>query len=176
MPKTAKIKLCGPETRDEFEEAVARYAQLTIELDEKTATMEGEIAEVREGYRRELDALQQETDLARAQAKMWGDANKTAFGKDLDQAIDLVHATVRYRRYPPSIQPLPGKTWDKDITPNLPEDYARVVREPDKARMLADFHRIGAEGLKELGVRRVQKSPQFQIEVKRESFGDSAAA
>jgi phage host-nuclease inhibitor protein Gam len=95
-------------------------------------------------------------------ARVWAEANPREFGEG--RSIQTVHGALGWRLGGPSLRTLTGWTWDRvkeTLKAANAAGYLRVKEEVNKQNLLADRDAIGAEKLREIGVRVVQEESFF---------------
>ena len=151
-----------PATRAEMEELAGRIAQLKIEVQSITASMDRQIANIREALAPGLGELESQIAAAMESARAWADANPGEFGKA--KSIDMTQAVIGFRTGQPQLKRLSGWTWDRVMeklrTPGW-SAFIRSTEEIDKQALLNERKTIGADRLREAGVRVVQEETFF---------------
>jgi phage host-nuclease inhibitor protein Gam len=136
-----KIKLPTVASRDEAEALVGEIQLITANQLRTSATMDAQLAHVRERYEGNLaayaEALKTKTDALRA----WAEANPDEFPKGR-KSIQFVHGTIGFRTGTPKLALL-NRVWNWDkvhkmlITLGLAKDYVRTKEEVDKEAIIA---------------------------------------
>lgn len=132
-------------------------------LSRARATLEAEmneaISRIREMYRARIERLDRAIDVRTSALRRWAEAHPELF--DGARSMELTHGRIGWRLGNPSLRLLGGTTWEQ-VLERLERrglhDYIRMVREPDKRRMIAD---AGQLPLRELGVRIYQRDEFF---------------
>ncbi|MCF8451531.1 MAG: host-nuclease inhibitor Gam family protein [Taibaiella sp.] len=167
--KTRTIKkVTAGITREQFEEAVSRYAQATNREAAINKEIESEVNEVLEKYEDELLCLAQGKETAYGIAYSYCAANKaTLFVKR--RSLGTAHGIAGFRLGTPRLKTLKGSNWKtvlKGLKDKLPA-YVRTTEEPAKDMLLADRNNAHvAPLLISLGVEVVQDE-LFYIETNK---------
>ena len=156
-------------TEEQFNEAMAAYAQDEAEQRKLTAAMDKEMAKVREKYASKLSGIGDRMEDTLLTIESYCVENKGLLFTS-KRSMETAHGTVGFRLDPPELKPLPKFTWPKvleQLRVVLP-DYIRTKEEVDKQRLLMDRDAEGvAPHLAECGVRVVQDE-QFYVHLKSE--------
>ncbi len=149
-------------TREDMESLVAEITVLKNEQRLLAAQMDGQLQNIRERYEPQLaartQALNEKVELARA----WGEANPEQFGAA--RSIEMTHGIVGWRRGQPALKTLAGWTWDrvKDALNTIgAAAYILTKEDVNKQNLLADRDTIGADKLRQIGLRVVQEESFF---------------
>jgi phage host-nuclease inhibitor protein Gam len=140
MAKTRekKVVIAGV-TREEFEDAFAKFADADARLQQMTAKMDVEITRIREKYQDNISFLGELKDDAFEKMQVWAMENKDElFAKR--KSIESTHGTVGFRTGTPKLKLLKGFTWGA-VTNLLKEflpTYVRISEEPAKDKLLSD--------------------------------------
>ncbi len=171
MSKSKRLTLSGPSitTRAEMETLVGEITALTIQKDAATALMDEEISRVRKSFEDILSGFSEDIDEKLAVARDWAEANPSEFGDG--KSIEFTQGKVGFRCGNPTLKPLSGWTWVTvlDRLQQSARSYLRTIEEVNKEALLADRELLGADKLRELGVRVVQDE-KFFLEPKREAL------
>ena len=166
MSERIKLKITAPKTREEMEQLVGDICALKIRERELKAQMDAEIKRVRDGYEKQLGGLSEDIAAKMPRALAWAEANEEDFGKL--RSVEMLHGTIGWRTNTPSLKTRSGWTWDRVLERLLNNGlvtYYRTKQEVNKQAILADRDELGADGLRELGVRVVQED-EFFVEPK----------
>jgi phage host-nuclease inhibitor protein Gam len=153
-------------SREDMESLVAEITVLKNHQRLLTAQMDSQIQNIREFYEPQLVARSQSLEEKIELAREWGEANPDQFGTA--RSIEMVHGVVGWRTGPPALKTLAGWTWDrvKDTLKTIGAGaYIRTKEEVNKQNLLADRDAIGAEKLRQLGLR-VAQEEAFYVEPK----------
>jgi len=140
MAKTRekKVVVTGV-TREEFEDAFAKFADADARLQQMTSKMDVEITRIREKYQEALSFLGEQKQSAFERMQVWAMENKEeVFTKR--KSIDTVHGIAGFRTGTPKLKLLKGFTWGA-VTNLLKEflpGYVRISEEPAKDKLLSD--------------------------------------
>jgi phage host-nuclease inhibitor protein Gam len=162
--KTNRIKHTQPviQSREALESLIGEIATIKNRQRLLTAAMDAQLQSVRALFEGNLAAESESLEEKMAHARAWSEANPDEFSDG--RSIQTVHGALGWRMGGPSLRTLTGWTWDrvKDtlIAANA-VDYIRVKEEVNKLNLLADREAIGAEKLRELGLRVVQEESFF---------------
>jgi phage host-nuclease inhibitor protein Gam len=166
--KTNRIKNTQPviRTREAMESLIGEIAALKNQQRLLTAAMDEKIQFIREQYEPQRAAQNEALDQKMEHARVWSEANPQEFGAA--RSIETVHGAVGWRTGQPSLKTLPGWTFDRVLQTlkavGAP-GYIRVKEEVHKQNLLSDRDALGAEKLRELGLRIVQEET-FYVEPK----------
>jgi len=166
--RTASANRLEKVTFEQFEEAMARYAQAEHREVEINAAVEDEIAELMLQYKDELGALAQGKAMAFNTVESYCRDNKQAlFTKR--RSIGTIYGVAGFRLGKPRLKTLPGKDWKEvldELKIKLPS-YIRSNDEPAKDLLLADRYKEEiAPLLAEIGIEVIQDE-LFYIETKK---------
>ncbi len=162
--KTNRIKSTQPvlRTREAMESLIGEIAALKNQQRLLTAAMDEQIQAVRGQYEAQLAAQNEALDQKMALARGWSEANPHEFGAS--RSIETVHGVVGWRTGQPALKTLPGWTFDR-VLQTLKSmgalGYIRVKEEVHKQNLLSDRDALGAEKLREIGLRVVQEETFF---------------
>jgi phage host-nuclease inhibitor protein Gam len=162
-----RIKVPGlapPATREEMERLAGEIADLKILQQDYTTQMNSGIADVRVRYEAIFAELDTELEGMMERARAWADANPSTFGKA--RSIAMTHALVGYRTGQPQLKTLSGYTWHRVLEKlqtlgAWAACYIRTKAEIDKQGLLAARESLGAEQLRQIGVRVLQEETFF---------------
>lgn len=131
-------------------------ARATLEVEMNEA-----ISRIREMYRARIERLDRAIDVRTSALRKWAEAHPELF--DGARSLALAHGRIGWRLGNPSLRLLGGTTWEQ-VLERLERrglhDYIRLVREPDKRRMIADAAQLP---LRDLGVRLHQRDEFYAI-------------
>ena len=155
-------------TKQQFEDAMEKYAEAEHREMEINKAIEYEVSELMEKYEDELICLAQGKNKAFETARSYCMNNKAElFGRR--RSIGTVNGTVGFRLGTPRLKTGQDSNWNKvlaTLKEKLPA-YIRISEEPAKDQLLADRHKEDvAPVLMEVGVRVVQDE-LFYIESKK---------
>jgi phage host-nuclease inhibitor protein Gam len=173
--KTNRIKNTQPviRGREALESLIGEIAAIKNRQRLLTAVMDEQIQSVRRRYEPQLAGQNEALEQKMESARVWSEANPQEFGAV--RSIETVHGTLGWRTGGPSLRTLTGWTWDM-VKENLKAvsapGYIRVKEEVNKQNLLADRETLGADKLRELGMRVVQEETFF-VEPKLTEIADS---
>lgn len=176
--KTNRIKNTQPviRSREALESLIGEIAAIKNRQRLLTAAMDEQIQSIRAHYEGDLAAQSESLEEKMEHARTWSEANPQEFGAS--RSIQTVHGTLGWRMGGPSLRTLTGWTWDRVKETLIAANavgYIRVKEEVNKQNLLADRDSLGADKLREIGVRVVQEE-SFFVETKlTEIPGDSSA-
>jgi phage host-nuclease inhibitor protein Gam len=162
--KTNRIKNTQPviRTREALESLIGEIAALKNQQRLLTAAMDGQIQEIRGQYEAQLTVQNEALDEKVERARAWSEANPREFGAA--RSIETMHGVLGWRTGQPALKTLPGWTFDR-VLQTLKSlgapGYIRVKEEVHKQNLLSDREAIGAEKLREIGLRVVQEETFF---------------
>jgi len=153
-------------TREAMESLIGEIAALKNQQRLLTAAMDGQIQSIRQEYEAQLAAQNEALDQKTEHARLWSEANPQEFGAA--RSIETVHGSVGWRTGQPALKTVPGWTFDRvlqTLKSAGASGYIRVKEEVHKQNLLSDREALGAEKLRELGLRVVQEET-FYVEPK----------
>jgi phage host-nuclease inhibitor protein Gam len=155
-------------TAEQFETAMAHYADATLREVAINRLIDQEMDELNEKYKDERACLVQTRDTSFGIVQAYCVDNKaTLFNRR--RSIGTVHGVAGFRLGTPRLRTMKGKSWDKivmGLKERLPA-YVRTTDEPAKDLLLADRNKEHvAPVLAELGLQVVQDE-LFYIEAKK---------
>jgi phage host-nuclease inhibitor protein Gam len=167
MTKTEKMRAAAM-GRAEVELLVRELCFASVAIDESTAKMNEELAQVRSRYEPELAAQRATYEGLFAMAEEWAAAHPQEFASR--KSIAMVHGTVGYRTGQPTLSPIRGMTWQKvlGVLKSLQPAFVRVKEEIDKQGLTAAAADLGEENLKTIGLRLTQ-AERFYVDVHKEA-------
>lgn len=140
-------------TREEFEDAFAKFANADARIQNITSKMDLGITKIREMYQDQIASLTEMKDESFEKMKVWATENKDeVFAKK--KSLETIHGLVGFRTGTPKLKLLKGFTWGA-VTNLLKEflpGYVRISEEPAKDKLLSDrddneisgvFHKVG---------------------------------
>lgn len=140
MAKTREKKVVvSGVTADQMETAFADFARADARIQKINATMDVEMARIREKYQDELAKLQDQKDQAFDVLQTYGMENQAElFSKK--KSIETVHGIMGFRTGTPKLKTLKGFTWPSvvNLLKEFLPDYVRTTEEAAKDRLLAD--------------------------------------
>jgi phage host-nuclease inhibitor protein Gam len=162
--KTNRIKNSHPviRTREAMESLIGEIAALKNHQRLLTAAMDEQIQSIRGQYEPQLAAQNKALDQKMEHARVWSEANPGEFGAA--RSIETMHGAVGWRTGQPALKTLPGWTFDRVLQTLKTAGalgYVRVKEEVHKQNLLSDRDALGAERLRELGLRVVQEENFF---------------
>lgn len=129
-------------TADQFEEAMARYAEAERREADIRRSMELDVNEVQAQYEAELSCLETGKQMAFEIVQSYCANNKeNLFAKR--RSIGTLHGIAGFRLGTPRLKTAKGSNWKKvlaQLKEKLP-GYVRTVEEPAKDMLLADRHK-----------------------------------
>jgi phage host-nuclease inhibitor protein Gam len=150
-------------TREQMETLVGEIAELKAKEQKYNAELNRRVTEVRADYEAPLAGIAQELKAKLAAAMAWAEANPGEFGKL--KSIAMTHGTVGWKIGNPALKTLSGWTWDRVLEKlRGAVDWTAYVRtgyEVNKALLLTDRVTLGADKLREVGIRVVQEETFF---------------
>lgn len=156
-------------TREGVEGCVREMCVASVRVDEATAAMNEELTAVRARYEAKVARWMGAFDGLDARVRAWADAHPEEFATK--RSIAMVHGTLGFRTGQPTLKPIKGVTWEKVLAAlkfNLPH-YVRVREDVDREALLGDREALGADGLREMGLR-VEQQERFFVELNKESI------
>jgi phage host-nuclease inhibitor protein Gam len=176
--KTNRIKNTQPviRSREALESLIGEIAAIKNRQRLLTAAMDEQIQSIRAHYEGDLAAQSESLEEKMEHARVWSEANPQEFGAG--RSIQTVHGTLGWRMGGPSLRTLTGWTWDRVKETLIAANaigYIRVKEEVNKQNLLADRDSIGADKLREIGVRVVQEESFFVEPKLTEIPGDPSA-
>lgn len=166
--RTKKVLLPGNITREQAEEAFAKFAAADANQQKITGQMDVQITKIRDKYSDQLTELTEAKEEAFEIMQTYAVNNREEFGKK--KSMELTHGIIGFRTGTPKLKTLKGYTWPsvlKLLKTFLPA-YVRSVEEPAKDRLLADRDVIEvAKMFPEVGIM-VDQDEAFFVEPKKE--------
>jgi phage host-nuclease inhibitor protein Gam len=156
-------------TLQDAERSLAELQRLCIELDGVTNAMEADKAAVAERFAPQLADLAGDILAERKLLNTYLDTHKADFDGP-PRSVQFASGTIGYRLGQPHLKPLSKWTWEKVLKALVAakaERYFRVQVREDREALMADAETLGAEGLREIGLRVTQDDKAF-VEVNRE--------
>ncbi len=172
--KKNRIKMAAAvaRTRAEMEAVAGEIADLKNRQRSCSAEMDAGLQEIRRHYAEILGGLEEQIAARMEVARSWAERNWEAFGGA--KSLELTQAVIGYRRGQPQLKTVGGWTWDRvlEAVKAAPEgaELVRRKEEVNKQRILLEREQIGAERLRELGVR-VAQEEAFFVEPKLSGAG-----
>ncbi|GJH41159.1 hypothetical protein RCZ04_17090 [Capnocytophaga sp. HP1101] len=169
MARTKRIIPTGV-SKKEMENAFSLYAKAEAQMDKINASIETQIAAIRDRYSSELATLKEikDTNFDVLQAYALANKNRLFVKK---KSLDSLHGTIGFRTGTPKLKTLKGFTWNA-VTNLLKEflpDYVRIAEEPAKDKLLAERNNEQiADFFPKIGVV-VTQDETFFVEVKEAS-------
>ena len=170
MMATTRIKkvLKSNVTRDQAEDAFAKFADADARRQQLTAKMDVEITRIREKHANTLAELQVTCDDAVDTLKNWAENNRDEFGKR--KSMEFAHGTLGFRTGTPKLKTRKGFTWASVLEllkVKLP-DYVRTKQEPNKELILADREKPEIVAIMPAIGLEVDQDETFFVEPKKE--------
>lgn len=137
MARQKKVLITGI-TREQAEDAFARYADADARQQQITAKMDVQITKIREKFADELSKLDEVKEQSFGEIQSFAENNRDVFGQK--KSLEMTHGMIGFRTGTPKLKTLKGFTWSS-VTNLLKEflpTYLRVIEEPAKDRLLAD--------------------------------------
>jgi phage host-nuclease inhibitor protein Gam len=162
--RTNRIKQIRPVigSREAMESVVGEIATIKNRQRQLAASMDAQIQAVRERYEGDLAAEAEALDRKIEEVQAWSEANPAEFGAA--RSIETVHGTLGWRTGQPALKTLGGWTFERvllALKASGATGYIRVKEEVNKQQLLAQRDALGAEKLRELGLRVVQEDSFF---------------
>jgi len=167
MTKKAKEQAARM-TREEVEAAVKTMCIESVLIDQRTASLNEDLAHARDLHGPHIQRSQETYAEAEARVRAWAESHPAEFATK--KSVAFVHGTIGFRTGQPTLKTLSGVTWAKVLAllkACLP-GYVRTKEEPDRETLLADREALGPDGLRAVGLR-VDQAERFFVEVKKES-------
>ena len=171
MAKTNRVtkKVVTGITQENFNAAMAVYAQADAKRDKLTAKMDEEMTRIRGKYADDLYSYQLVMQGTHEIIMAYCCENKAALFSD-KRSMETAHGVVGFRLGMPKLKTLPKWTWDRVLEKlgTIMPEYIRVKREVDKEALIA--HRsdnLTAQHLQDVGVF-IDQDEAFFIELKKE--------
>lgn len=166
--RTKKVLLPTDITREQAEEAFAKFAAADANQQKITAQMDVQITKIREKYADQLTELAEVKDSAFELIQAYATNNREEFGKK--KSMELTHGVIGFRTGTPKLKTLKGYTWPSvlNLLKTFMPTYVRTVDEPAKDRLLADREVIDVAALfPKCGIM-VDQDEAFFVEPKKE--------
>jgi len=163
--KKVVIKNVSPQQADE---AMGKYAVADAQIEKTTATMDLEIAAIREKHSEKLDKLTSERDDQFDIIHKYYEEHPEAFGEK--KSLEVTHGRVGFRTGTPKLKLIKGFTWASvtNLLKSFLPDYVRTVDEPSKEKLLADRNDAAVNKKFEKCGITVDQDETFFIELKKE--------
>ena len=161
MPKLTNIR--------DVERSVAELQRLTIEIDQEKSSIEEAKAEIDRAFGERIAELAADAEAERRMILEYLKAHKEEFDGP-PRSVEFASGTIGYRLGQPRLKPLSKWTWEKverAIVDARAEAYFRVQLQVNREALLADAEALGADGLRDFGLRVAQEDKAF-IDVRRE--------
>jgi phage host-nuclease inhibitor protein Gam len=150
-------------TREQFETFIGEIATLKAKEQKYTAEMNRRITEVRADYENPLVQIATDISAKFEAVRLCAEENPGWFGEA--KSLQTTHGTIGWRIGNPTLKTLSGFTWDRVLEKLRGlidmSTYIRTAPEVNKQALLADRNTLGAEKLREVGVRVVQEETFF---------------
>lgn len=167
MSRQKKVLISGI-TRDQAEDAFARYADADARQQQITAKMDVQIIKIREKYAGELAELDEIKQQSFDEIQCFADNNRSEFGNK--KSMEFTHGVIGFRTGTPKLKLRKGYTWNS-VTNLLKEflpGYVRTEESPAKDRLLADRDNPEtAQMFPKVGIL-VDQDETFYVEPKKE--------
>jgi len=161
--KRIKIPAAQVRTRAEMETLAGEIAEMKNRQRAHSAEMDAGLNEIRKRYAAILGGLDEQIAARMELAREWAEANLAEFGAA--KSLELTHAVIGYRTGQPQLKTLTGWTWERVLEKlaSLPGagELVRTKVEVNKQQILAERGNLGAERLREMGVRVAQEETFF---------------
>ena len=158
-----KIPALVVRTREEMQILAGEIAGLKTHEALCAAQMDAELKDVRDRYTLVFAGLQEQIADKMAMARAWAEAHPGEFGEA--RSLDLTHAVIGYRTGQPQLKTVTGWTWDRVLErlKTLPGcvSLVRLKEEVNKQQILAEREQLGAERLRQMGLRVAQEETFF---------------
>jgi phage host-nuclease inhibitor protein Gam len=158
-----KIPAATIRTRAEMEMLAGEIADLKNRQRSCSAEMDAGLTEIRRHYAEILGGLDEQMAARMEMARAWAEANLAEFGAA--KSLELTHAMMGYRTGQPQLKTLSGLTWERVLEKakslGWASPFVRTKMEVNKQQILLEREQIGAEKLRELGVRVAQEETFF---------------
>ncbi|MDR3328410.1 MAG: host-nuclease inhibitor Gam family protein [Prevotellaceae bacterium] len=157
-------------TQSQYETAMSEYAVADARLQKVAATMDVQIATIRDRYAPEMAKLEDKKGANFDTLQAYAMENKDIlFAKK--KSLENTHGSIGFRTGTPKLKTLKGFTWGA-VTNLLKEflpAYVRTTEEPAKDKLLADREAPEvAELLPKVGVS-IAQDETFFVELKKET-------
>ena len=126
-------------TREQAEDAFARYAEADAQEEKITAELELAVVKLRESYAMELMTLKKDKEDAFGILEAFAREQKEAlFSKK--KSLDMAQGVIGFRTGTPKLKTVKGFTWASALTlvKKFLPDYVRQTEEVAKDKLLAD--------------------------------------
>jgi phage host-nuclease inhibitor protein Gam len=155
MATRAKKVVVSNVTREQAEDAFARYNDTTSRLQELEAKMNTEVTAIREKYDKPVGDLQDEADRLFETLQVYAAEHPELFDKK--KSVEWTHGVFGYRTGTPKLKTRKGFTWPSvlSVLKSLFPAYVRTVDEVNKELLLADREKL-ADKMNDMGVEVVQ--------------------
>jgi phage host-nuclease inhibitor protein Gam len=178
--KSKRIKATAPaiQTRAEMETLVGEIATLVLAEKKIKTRLENIIQRVREKFKARLLQIQSLYKAKFKQAEDWARRHPGEFIKP--RSIEMMHATVGYRKGNFAVEILEGWTEEKAIAaikrvPKFAHLYVRQVEEIYREGLIADRSILSEKELREVGIK-IAQGEKFFVEPKEEKVTPPAVA
>jgi phage host-nuclease inhibitor protein Gam len=164
-----KKQIIAGVTREQMEEAFARFAVADARIRRINATIDIEVARIREKNADNLAGYQNEKDVAFDVMMSYATENRAElFARR--KSIETAHGTLGFRTGTPKLKTRKGFTWAAvlELLRDKGRDYVRITEEVAKDRLLSDRDQPEvAELLPSVGLV-VDQDEAFYVEPKQE--------
>ncbi len=147
-------------SRQQAEDAFARYNDTTSRLQELEAKMNKEVTAIRENYDKPVGDLQDESARLFEIMQVYASEHPELFEKK--KSVEWTHGLFGYRTGTPKLKTKKGFTWPSvlSVLKALWPGYVRTAEEVNKELLLADREKL-ADEMPKMGVEVVQDETFF---------------
>ena len=162
--KTNRIKHIRPviASREGMESVLGEITVIRNRQRQLATVMDAQIQAVRERYEAEFAVATEALDRKVEDIRAWAEANPGEFGAV--RSIETMHGTVGWRTGQPALKTAGGWTFERvlqALKDTGATGYIRVKEEVNKQQLLSNRETLGAEKLREIGLRVVQEETFF---------------
>ena len=163
--KTTRLRYINPiiRSRPEAEALIREISLLILERNSEQIELDGHITTIRSKYEETLTDLSKRIDEKTEVARAWAEANPSEFHGA--KSLDMTHAVIGWRTGQPTLKTIAGWTWDRVLekikTVKGWATYIRTKEEVNKQLLIADRESLGADVLRDAGLKIVQDEAFF---------------
>jgi phage host-nuclease inhibitor protein Gam len=173
-----KKAIVTPATSAEVDSLMGEYAQTDAKIETITATMDEEIAKIREKHSEELNQLNEKRENVFNRLQLWAEQGKEElFAKK--KSKDLVHGILGFRIGTPKLKTKKGFTWPAALTLLKKvaggDRYVRTKEELAKELLIADRKAPETIAIMQEAQIEVVQDETFYIDLKKEEASEAAA-